>query len=260
MWIDQNGSLLVRHGSRCHNAKTVLLTVGADVDGFLSLYSDDHQAVLEQTSQIATEQLCGKTILSSKGNRYSFKDDLQKNCPLVIVGENFQLGDVFRLETAPQFKNNRFFGTWIGIYVCIQILLELLNCEFDCHVLFCFAAQNRTKEKSVDHIANREKPDEIIFLTPIQTESENPMVLVKDGSFFCDPELLSVLETACDSIERHVCEKACSKAETITKSNHKAKILSLAIPYCKKENEDESVSLKSFQSMLSLLKMFLKAH
>lgn len=254
---DENACLCVKKDAYKASDETLMISVSLDVPGYIALCIDGENAYLSSTGEIPFDFKKDLTLVSEEGALVTANKESDKKSELVIPSENVKLGDVFRLPLNAVKKKDKIEGYFVSKYANILLLLEWMKLDFPYHVLFVFISNSFTGATKLKNVARKYKPGAALSLGSIERDLSGPAVLLKDGSGFAKKDLLYSL---LDVTENGSNYSFLTSADPVTQSDkvlsfEGVPFVSVALPYQRKKNGKEVISLSAYQLLKAILKL-----
>lgn len=256
--LNDNTSVCVKIKAKQNSAETVMVSVALDVPGFIALFVDEKSAYLSATKELPFEIRSDFMLVNEKGELVSAKKESDKKTELITSSEGVTLGDVFGLPRDLSEKKGKIEGYFACKYAVILLLLDLMQLDFSRNVIFAFASNASTSAAKMKNIAKKYSPDRVITIGTMEHESARPLILVKDGNYFADDQLVRDLSISKGKkrFQTFVSEKSVTQADKIF-SFEAIPCIPLALPFHTKKDGKEVVSVSSYDLLKERLKEFL---
>ena len=200
----------------------VVFTAMMDVPGYLLLQQYPEKSVLISTLVTPPDRVAAFTATDSRGTSLKVRRD--KDSDLYSIRKRgYKIGSVFKEKEGITETNGVLQGENLTRYALLYVLSRLAEEGRSC----LFAAQGYGRAFAEYNFAMREKAKEIVFLGAVESEKSDPIVLVRNGKDFSDPDLVKKAEKA--GFTPILSEIAVTKSQQCADAG--AKVVTLALPY-----------------------------
>lgn len=226
--------------------KDTFVTAMMDVSGYLLLQKNMNGSILIPTLNIQEDRgesisvidACGKTVQASRGKD---PDSLY-----TISSLEYDFGSPFKEQENIKSVDGKLIGRNATRYALLYLLFRLAKTV---NTGCLFASFGRSNAPVEYNFSVREKMKAAVFLGAIEAETNDPVVLVRDGKCFSNPELLEKAESA--GFYPMVTDEIITKAHLC--ANAGVRVLTLALPYRTNEDGEREVQTNSIDKFYSAL-------
>ena len=230
--------------------KGVFVSAMMDVPGYLYLKEYEDHVYLVSTLNKAEERDKAFRVFNEKGDVFQIKLHEKPDLYRSNSKKKFEIGTPFKEEETIREEAGFLYGRNVTRYSLLYILYRLAQSG---KVGVLFASHGRSNAPVEYNFALREKMKTAFLLGAVESDVDQPYVVIRDGRCFSDPALAGKAKKA--GFHPIVTDEVLTKAFSC--ANAGVRTLTLALPYRQDKDGERVVSLRSVDEIYEMiLKLF----
>ncbi len=249
---DALGNLIVKLAGNAKKKKTIFISCTVDVYGFVCLAVDKDKCFLASTHNLEASKIDKQKLLSE--TKKAYKVSFDKNENLFIRSKSLKIGDFLKEQIQYKQEKNKISGKFGSKYALIHTLISLFSEKPKNEIIICFAVQGESGCASQANAVFHLKPDLALLLGAAASNSKEPLIVLKDGKIFSDPDLVKIAKSDRIKTSDYVSDTkiAVTKAESVV-SFASVPTLTLALPCLSPMEDNEEFNTGTCEKLISLL-------